>query len=67
MAHPLDNVPIYFGMFSAKLFCKHIYGFTDNLDMFYEAIEKNRVSFHLLEGVAVLVLHQRIDGIQDMF
>ncbi len=63
MTHALNDIPIYFGMISAKLFCKHIYSFTDNLDMFDKAIEKDWVSFHLLESVANLMLHQSIDGI----
>ena len=66
MTHTLNDFPIDLRVSTTEFFRKHIYGLTYNLDMLYKIIEENGVSSYLIERIAFFVLHQNIDGVQDM-
>lgn len=66
MSHTFNYIPFNFRVGSPKLFCKHIYGFTDNLNMFHKSIEYNGVVCDALVFIFVFVVEYYFNGRQDV-
>lgn len=66
VSHTFNNIPFNLRMSVAKLFCKHIYGFTDNLDMFHKSIEYNRIVYNALVFVFVFIIEYCFNGRQNV-
>lgn len=66
MSHTFNNIPFNLRMGIPKLFCKHIYGFTDNLNMFHKSIEYDGVVYNCLVFIFIFVVEYYFDGRQDV-
>ena len=56
MSHTFNYIPFYFSMCFPKFFCKHIYSFTNYLDMLNKSIKNNRIIYYILIFIPILII-----------